>query len=636
MPGALPLEERERVRSAPQGATVIAAVRATLAALAALAALPAWGDEEGLEEVIVSASRIGAADHHATVLDEDDLNVATLHGADLLRQLPGFALAASGSRGSLTQARLRGGEANHLLVLIDGVAVNDPATGSEFTFGAFDLAGVRRMELLAGPQSAVWGSDALAGVLYLDTRPARAGRRVTVARGSHGTTRGQADFARVGETGRAAASFARVASDGTNAALRGNEADGFANTTANLRASATRRGWALSSTVRWTSAQADYDPSPPPLYVPRDGDRRSESRAALVSASARFVGIEGFEPWLAVSSVRTRLRDVGDAVVASRFAGRRDTATLAANFEVPRHRFNLTAEARSERFAQVAPVTPFGDPNQRQSAGTASMAGEYQARFEGFTLAASARRDFNDEFKDASAYRLGLTTGGNPRWFANVGRGVKNPSFIERFGFAPDAFFGNPHLRPETSADFEAGVLLTGRRGSGSLVVFANGLRDEIDGFVFDPAAGGFTARNRPGKSRRRGAELAFDAHFGRFAVRGSWSHVRARDAEGRIETRRPRHLASLSVRAALSAKAALGLGITRNGSSVDQDFSTYPATRVRLPGFRLLRADADFALAPGWRLRLVVDNALDARHTTVFGYRGPGRAAMAQLEASW
>ena len=605
-------------------------------AIAAWLAVAAWGDEARIEEVIVSASRIGAADHHATVLDQRDLDAATLHGADLLRRLPGFALATSGNLGSLTQARLRGGEANHLLVLIDGVAVNDPATGSEFNFGTLDLAGVRRVELLAGPQSAVWGSDALAGVLYLDTTPTSAGHRLTMGRGSHGTTRAGADFAHVGETTRAALGVARVTSDGTNAALRGSEADGFANTTVNLRAIASRRGWALSSTARWTSAEADYDPSPPPLFVPRDGDRRSENRAALFLASARYVGVKGFEPWLAVSSVRTRLHDVGDGVVASRFAGRRDAATLAANFERGRQRGNLTAEARSERFAQAAAVTPFGDPNQRQSVRTVSMAGEYQLWFDNFTLAASARRDFNDEFKDASVYRLGFSTTGNPRWFANVGRGVKNPTFIERFGFAPDAFFGNPHLRPETSRGFEAGVLVAGRRGAASLAVFANGLRDEIDGFVFDPAAGGFTARNRADKSRRRGAELTFNADIGRFAVRGNYSHMDARDAEGQLETRRPRQLASFSVRTAMGAKAAIGLGITHSGSAVDRDYATFPARRVRLPGFRLLRADAHFALAPGWRLRLAVDNALDARHTTVYGYRSPGRAAMVQVEASW
>ena len=85
--------------------------------------------EQRIEEVVVSASRLGPVDQHVEVLDDEELALS-VHASDALRALPGLALAASGNRGALTQGRLHGAEANHLLVLVDGVAVNSPAAGS--------------------------------------------------------------------------------------------------------------------------------------------------------------------------------------------------------------------------------------------------------------------------------------------------------------------------------------------------------------------------------------------------------------------------------------------------------------------------------------------------------------------------
>ena len=590
--------------------------------------------EEHIAEVIVSASRIGAVDQLAAALAEEDLLAAGFHGADALRGLPGLALATTGNRGAQTQARLRGAEANHLLVLFDGVAVNDPATGSAFPFGALDLTGVRRVELLAGPQSAVWGSDALAGVLHFDTTPRRSARRLSLGFGTRQTVDADAAFAHVAENGHAALSLGRTRSDGTNVARQGSENDGFANDTAHLNLRTERGAWELSSSVRWSSTDADYDPTPPPRFLPQDGDRRNETDMKLAQASARFLGFERFEPWLTIATVRTGLRNFADGAPTNRFAGRRDSATLAANFHHRQHRFNLTAQAQTERFVQRADATPFGDPNQRQRAGTASVAAEYQTRWPRFAVTVSARRDFNDEFAHASAYRLGATTAGNPRWFASVGRGVKNPTFLERFGYAPDAFIGNPKLLPERSRGVEAGLAWRWRHGDLSLTAFDNALRREIDGFFFAAERGGFTARNRPGKSRRRGADLRFAAEWHRLRLQGNYSYTDAAESDSRPEVRRPRHLARLNARWALTKRLSTTVDVAHAGAAVDLDFSTFPAAAVTLPAFRLLRLDFAFAATPRWRWRLSMDNALDARHETVLGYRGPGRTVLLKAEA--
>ena len=91
--------------------------------------------------------------------------------ADLLLGYPGISVSRQGPNGTLTQVRMRGAEANHVLVLIDGVEANDVTQGSEFNFAQFPIDQIERIEITRGPQSALWGSDALAGVIHITTRP---------------------------------------------------------------------------------------------------------------------------------------------------------------------------------------------------------------------------------------------------------------------------------------------------------------------------------------------------------------------------------------------------------------------------------------------------------------------------------
>ena len=603
---------------------------ATVVVMAAHAVAEDDDDEDELEEVRVVASRIGVVDQRVVVLDDDDLGSTGFHPADLLPMLPGFALATSGPRGSLGQARVRGSEANHLLVMIDGVAVNDPAAGSEFDFGSLDFTAVNGVEFLAGPQSAVWGSDAIAGVLHFDTTPGADSRRLRVGYGSHDTTNADLGIARVGDSGHLKVSVGHIASDGTNAALHGTEDDGFANTTAHLAASREVAGWDFGFGARATEAEVAYDPSPAPLYIPMDGDRVTATDASLLRATARYIGAERLVPWLTIARTRTEREHAADGIWRNGTVGERDAVSLSTNLLLEAQRVNMTIEHVVERFEQTGQATAFGDPNQSQRTRTSSVAAEYQRDLPLVSISVSARADSNSAFRDAFAYRFGATTRTSPRWFASLGRGVKNPTFIERFGYAPNAFIGNPDLQPETSVGAELGIAHAWEDGSVTLTVFDASLDDEIDGFVFDPDALGFTARNIAGSSRRRGAELTLDAYWHGARWRAAYAYVDSTSDDMR-EIRRPRHQGSVAMRRAVSRLVSLGLGVTYSGASLDRDFSTYPATPVVLDGFPLLRADLTIQPSPRWGLQLLVENALDEQYATVYGYRSPGLSAMAR-----
>ena len=615
------------------------------AALVATLATAAPADEDEadaeaeaeIEQVVVSAGRLGVADHRVFVLEADELASAS-HATEALRLLPGVAVSGA-NRGALAQLRVRGAEANHLLVLWDGVPINDPAAGAAFNFGLLDLAGVERLEFQSGPMSAIWGADALAGVLYLDTKPAASQRRLAFGYGTHATADADLRFAHRGPRHHAALAAGWAESAGANAAREGDEADGYAHATGNLQLGTRVGAWQLTANSHWLDAEAEFDPAPPPRYVPQDGDRRTEDRQTVLQASARYLGHAHMTPWLTIASLRTNMGNFADRAIANTWGGRRDLARGAANMVWGgaggdlMHGLNLLVEWERERFAQTGAASPFGDPNQRQRMTTASVAGEYQLRLSRLSLSASLRHEWNDAFADALAYRFGAATEGRVRLFASVGRSVANPTFTERFGYTPDTFVGNPHLRPETARSLEAGIEWRRRTGSVAVAAFQSRLRQEIDGFAFDPAVGGFTARNRAGRSLRRGAELRFEAGPARWRLRGSYAYVDAEAGDGGRELRRPRHLANVSLRAALAPRWSASVAIAHAGSSADRDFAAFPARPVLLDGFRTVRAETSYEFRRGWRLRLIVDNALNVDATTIYGYNAPGRSALIKFE---
>ena len=129
------------------------------------------------EEVVVSASHIPIAISQSanaiSIIDSKKIkNRAALSVSDLLRDVPGLAVSRSGVLGSATQIRVRGAEANHLLVLIDGVEANNPAQGDELNWGTLAASDIERIEVIRGPQSAMYGSDAVAGVVNIISRRA--------------------------------------------------------------------------------------------------------------------------------------------------------------------------------------------------------------------------------------------------------------------------------------------------------------------------------------------------------------------------------------------------------------------------------------------------------------------------------
>ena len=126
-----------------------------------------------IETITVSATPIRVDDAGAsiTIITREEMDRRNTSIQSLLRSIPGFSVSQQGSAGAVTQLRVRGAEANQVLVMINGIEANDLSQGSEFDFSQISLSDVERIEIVRGPQSALWGSDAMAGVVHIITRP---------------------------------------------------------------------------------------------------------------------------------------------------------------------------------------------------------------------------------------------------------------------------------------------------------------------------------------------------------------------------------------------------------------------------------------------------------------------------------
>ena len=216
---------------------------AILAAAGASAfSYPVIAADEPADHIIVTGSRAplsGAALGNAfTVITREDIEARQArYVTDLLRAVPGFAVSQSGTPGSQTQVRVRGAEANHVLVLIDGARASDPATGDEFRWEFLSTANIERIEIVRGPQSAIWGSDALAGVVNIITRTtSESSLDAYVETGSMGTLNGAFSGGFGADTWHVDVSAEHLSTDGSNISRTGSEDDDSDATTLSLNA----------------------------------------------------------------------------------------------------------------------------------------------------------------------------------------------------------------------------------------------------------------------------------------------------------------------------------------------------------------------------------------------------------------
>ncbi|MEM7610656.1 MAG: TonB-dependent receptor [Pseudomonadota bacterium] len=600
------------------------------------------------DEIIVTGAltpieieRLGNA---VTIIDRDDIERRQArYVTELLRSVPGFSVSRTGVLGAQTQVRVRGAEANHLLVLIDGVRASDPATSDEFRWEHLSTANIERIEVVRGPQSALWGSDAVAGVVHIiTTQSARTTNgNAFVEAGNNSTLNVGVSGATGADRWALSGGIERLDTDGENVSRDGDEDDPSDVTTAFLSGTfdATER-LSLNAGVRAIDALSSFDPVD--FFVtglPTDGDVATESSYLYVDTSAKLSARDGRDTHqLSLRFFDSDQQSLVDGADDSSTASERVTITARSSFSLGDNVLALAIEHEATDFEQRGAVG-FGDPNQDQSIDVTSVVADYQwLATEQLTVLLSGRFDSNSDFDDAANGRISASYAFSDalRLRGAIGTAQKNPSFTERFGFFPATFLGNPDLEPEKSTAYEIGIdgeFVDGTVALG-LTVFQQDLTDEINGFAFDAASGLFTANNIDEDSDRSGAELTASwAATDWLNVAASYTYLdaSAETAAGDdlVEVRRPRHSGGLSLDLGLpGAKLTSMLTADYGGSRPDTFFPPFPASAetVTLGSYWLVGLTAQYRVTDSLTVYARADNITDSDYEEVFGYRTLGR----------
>ena len=571
--------------------------------------------------------------------------------SDLLRDVPGFAVSQAGGAGSQTQVRVRGAEANQLLVLIDGVRANDPALGDEFQHQFALTSNIERIEIIRGPQSATWGSDAMAGVINIIRKKNVTSQYLSgnVGGGSFSTINLAVDAGYSGDVYRLSGGISYLDTDGTNISRGGNEKDGAENTTANIALDFDAGdAFTFGFSGQVVDASSEFDDID--FFVtglPQDADRVTESKQSFLTGDVRYARSESpFSVNFSVRLLDTDHQNFGDGVWASSTAAETLELRLRGGWAIGQnHSVNFALERQDIDYSQRAEVSIFGDPNQDQSYDMNGYALEYVGKpVADITWTLSGRLDDYSDFDDATTWQLAgaFKLSSALRLRGSVGTGSKVPTFTERYGFFEDLFIGNPDLKPESSQGWEIGIDTNWAEGRQTLLLtyFDQGLQDEIDGFVFDLDTFMFTAENKNSDSKRRGVEAVFDARVGKswlFGTSYTYTDATEKDAMGQSvhELRRPKHVASFLANYYFADnRGNLNLNVNYSGKQLDVFFSpvTFKLDHVDIPSYTVVDLAGSWKLTESLELTARASNLFDEEYEEILGFVRPGRAFYAGL----
>jgi vitamin B12 transporter len=612
------------------------------AAAVLAAALPAHADEP-VEKVVVTASRIGSTSADrlgtaVTIIDGKQIDQRqTRFVGDVLRDVPGVAVSRSGAVGSKTQVRVRGAEGNHTLVMFGGADVSDPFQG-EFDFSGLLATDIERIEVLRGSQSALYGSDAIGGVINIVPRRGRGDFAVEALAegGSFATWQTGIGVGAGSDMFDVYASANHHATSGINIARGGSERDGERDSALFVNAGLRPvENLELRAFLRYVDTFAETDPQDFFTGLVVDGN-------ADTFATTQLYGNLSAEVSAFAGAWQTRLNYAfidADSTSGSAFGpfvttGDRHKVSLVSAVNVTtgaaEHKLTGAIDWRQEHYQNVATTLPF-DPaiNGVRELDTVGYVLSYDLSLDAFDAGVALRHDDNDRFEDASTYRLQASyrLADTTRLRATAGTGIKNPNNFELFGFTTSGFVGNPNLKPETSTGWDIGIDQDFWDGKGrvSATYFEARLKNEIETtFV--------TTNNAAGVSDRRGLELTLDAALSDdVTLNAAYTYLEAHQGGAR-EIRRPPHIASLNLNYRFLDRASATLSVRYNGEQDDTLFSFFGPQSVVNKAFTLVNVNASYDLTDNIQAFGRVENLFDENYEEVFSYRSPGIAAYAGI----
>ncbi|MES2684689.1 MAG: TonB-dependent vitamin B12 receptor [Pseudomonadota bacterium] len=596
-----------------------------LATLAAATACPAFAQDAKsveLAPVIVTASRVAetldATLAPVTVITRADierLQAASLQ--ELLVGLPGISITNNGGAGKATSVFLRGSNSDHLIVLIDGIKIGSATLGST-SFEQIPVDLIERIEIVRGPRSSLYGSEAIGGVIQIFTKRAKAGEAITptfaIGGGSLGSAKQELGVrGSVGTGGWYNLGASASTTDGIDVqpASSDRDRDGFRSVAGSLAS-----GWRFANGAEvsgnWLRAHSrnEYD------GFNAASNNVADSVQQVFGGKVRYAPVKP----LLLTFAAGQSQDLSDNF-------RKPTGGALTTFDTTRYHYSLLGDYRlSERQGLSAGVdyqddrvfsTTTYDEDSRDNLGVFA---QYQGGYGGHELQLSLRHDDNQQYgqHDTGAAAYGYRFGNGIRVGVSHGTAFKAPTFNQLY--FPN--FGDPTLKPETSRSSEINISGSNRVSGVDANWSLNGYRTRITNLIdFVPPT--FAPVN-VGESQILGVEAQLAARWQTLSATTTlnWMEPENRSEganKGKTLQRRPERTARLDLDYRF-ARASIGASVYGASKRYNN-----PSNSVAVDGYGTVDLRATVQVLPAWQLQLKAANLLDKDYQTVSGFDQAG-----------
>jgi vitamin B12 transporter len=549
--------------------------------------------------IIVTATRTAQTVDDAlasvTVITRDEIEQSQANSVVELIQsrAVGVDLTRNGGLGTNTNLLLRGSNSNHVLVLIDGVRVNSAIDGG-FKWANLPPGQIERIEIVRGPRSTLYGSDAIGGVVQIFTRK-ESGLHAALSGGSYDTWRTELGTSGALGAGRYHLNAGYLESGGFSAARPGAfgfepDDDGYHNVNLGAGGSYPLGGSGeLSLNVLHSSGEVETDPG--------SSTQRNDSASLVLDW--------GFSDSWQQTLTMGHAADHYETDDGYKVHSLRDTIDW-------QHDMQLSDRGLATLGAAYAAESGESEDSYFEYTYNRALFAQYQWRGRRLDLLLGARGDDHSGFgrHDTGNITLGGKLGGG-RLYASYGTAFKAPTFLQRF--YPD--FGNPALQPEESVTTELGY----RIGTLQASLFDTRVDNLIE-FTFPE---GFSNLSR---ARIRGAELEYAHEVGNWRMNGGLTLQKAEDEEsGEPLLRRAEKKLFFTAYGPLNDRANLGIEVSYTGPRMDRN-------DIELTSFALLNLSGEYRLAREWSLKGRIENLLDEEYELASGFNTPGASAYLTL----
>jgi len=596
-------------------AIAILAACSTFSASTHAATLPAA--EFTLDEIVVTATRTAqTADETlaaVTVITRKDIERMQAQSVqEVLAGQAGISIDNSGGAGKATNVYLRGTNSGHTLVLIDGVKIGSATLGA-VAFQDIPLDAVERIEIVRGPLSSLYGSEAIGGVIHLFTR--KGGGETTpsasVGLGSYGTVNASAGITGGGTDSWYNARVSHAKTDGFNAQPAAQlDADGYENTAFSIRGGH-RFNQSTEIDAHFLRAKGDneYDNAWDAL-----SDKNTNTSVQLAAGVRMKHRVN--EQWrteLSAGQSRDESDDFNNGISTGVFNTRRNTATWQNDLDLgARRQLTLGVDYQEDK---VTSSTAYA-VKSRDNTGVFT---QWMAGVGAHDFKLSLRRDDNSQFgtHDTGNAAWGMDMGNELRARLSYGTAFKAPTFNDLY--YPG--LGNPAIRPEKSESYEIG--LAGK--TGRVAWTANAFSTQVDSLIawVNVSGPSWTPMNVD-KARMQGVETSVTTALAGWDVRSSLTLQDTKQLggtnDGKSLHRRPDQVMRVDLDRAV--------GSWKIGSTLRAEGKRYNelANTTKLGGYGLIDLRAETKLSKDWQFQAKLENLADKTYQTVAGYNQAGR----------